>query len=97
MNIALEFTYHTDIISVPNEIGIKIKKYQREFDKWLYNKDNNHGYWIIKDGKKLGVSFDTETFVNYLNKFCLNNNNEKAKITQKNATEISPKIPILFF
>ena len=55
-SIALEFTYHTDIILVPNEIGAKIKKYQNLFDTWLYNKDNNHDNWILKHGQKYAVA-----------------------------------------
>lgn len=97
MNIALEFTYHTDIISVPNEVGMKISKYQQKFDKWLYNKENNHGNWIIKNGRKVAVSFDTETFVDYLNMFCLNDSDEKAFIVEENATKIPAKISTLFF
>jgi len=97
MNIALEFTYQTDIISVPDEIGNRINKYQQNFDKWLYNKENNHGNWIIKNGRKVAVSFDTQTFVDYLNKFCLNDSNEKAFVVEKNATVIPTKIPTLFF
>ena len=97
MNIALEFTYYTDIISVPDGIAVKMKKFQRSFDKWLYNKDNNHGNWIIENGRKMAVSFDTETFVEYLNNFCLNDSDEKAFVVKKNATEIPSKIPTLFF
>ena len=97
MNIALEFTYQTDIIFVPDEIGNKISKYQQKFDKWLYNKDNDHGNWIIKNGRKVAVSFDTDTFIDYLNMFCLNDSDEKAFIVEKNATTIPTKIPTLFF
>ena len=97
MNIALEFTYNTDIISVPDEIAVKINKLQQSFDKWLYNKDNDHGNWIIRNGRKVAVSFDTETFIEYLNKFYLNDSDEKAIIVQKSATEIPTKIPTLFF
>lgn len=97
MNIALEFTYYTDIIFVPDEIGKKISKYQQKFDKWLYNKDNDHGHWIIKNGRKAAVSFDTDTFIDYLNMFWLNDSAEKAIIVEKNAATIPTEIPTLFF
>lgn len=97
MNVALKFTYQTDIISVPNEISGKINKIQQSFDKWLYDKDNDHGNWIIKNGRKIAVSFNTETFVEYLNNIYLKNSNEKVFIVKEKATEIPFKIPTLFF
>ena len=97
MKIALEFTYHTDIISVPDDIGKNIKKYQLKFDKWLYDKDINHGNWIVKNGKKFAVSFDTKTFVDYLNNVHLCNMSEKAIIIQENAQQIAKDVPALFF
>ncbi len=97
MNIALEFTYHTDIISVPDEVGMSIRKHYLKFHKWLYNKDNDHGNWIIKNGRKYAVSFDTGTFIDYINTFCLNDSQEKAYMVKENATEIPAEMPLLFF
>lgn len=42
MKVVVRMTYDADIIEVPNHIGNNIEKYQAEFDKWLYNKKNNH-------------------------------------------------------
>ncbi len=96
MKIALEFTYHTDIINVPEYIGINIRKYQRKFDKWLYDKDNDHGHWVLIDGKKKAVSFDTSVFVDYLNTYCLCDD-EKVKIITENAETIPNDIKTIFF
>lgn len=52
IKIALEYTYYVDIIQVSERIAKDIKKYQALFDKWLYNKTNDHGHWILIDGKK---------------------------------------------
>lgn len=95
--IALEFTYYTDIIEVPNFVEQNIVKYQREFDKWLYDKNNNHGLWIIDNGEKKAVSFDSSDFVDYLNKYIISDNNLKAKIIQTGLPETPEKMRVLFF
>lgn len=83
MLIALQYTYYVDIIYVPAMLGKRIKKIQNLFDKWLYDKTNNHGHWIIKNGKKVAVSFDTDTFIYYINNYYLVDNDEKAYLLGK--------------
>lgn len=97
MKIALEFTYHTDIIAVPDDIGNQIKKCQCAFDKWLYDKENRHDYWVLKDGKKTAVSFDTMAFVNYLNHFYLSDSEDKVIVLEEDSVDIPKGITILFF
>lgn len=36
--IALEFTFHTDVIEVPDNIAKSIRKIQSKFDEWFYDK-----------------------------------------------------------
>lgn len=88
MYIALQFTYYADIIFVPAYVGKKIKKIQRLFDKWLYDKDNDHENWIIRNGKKVAVSFDSGTFVDYINKYHLNDSTEKAYVAVKECKKV---------
>lgn len=95
--IALEFTYHTDIIEVTDEIAKSIKKYQNAFDKWLYDKNNEHGLWVYIDGKKKAVSFGSSDFVNYLNTYIIEDNNMKVRIVQSGLEKTPPDIPVLFF
>lgn len=97
MKIALEFTYHTDVIAVPDSVGNQIKKCQIAFDKWLYNKENNHGHWICVNKKKAAVSFGTQTFVDYLNCFYLRDCNEKATIIDENCADVPKDTTTLFF
>ena len=40
LKINLVFDYGTDVISVPDDIGVKIGKVRDHFDKWCYDKDN---------------------------------------------------------
>ncbi len=95
--VALEFTYHTDIISVPDGIVGKIKKIQNAFDKWLYDKSNDHRYWILTNGKKSAVSFDSQAFVDYINCVYLESSEEKAILSVANAEKLEDGIPVLYF
>lgn len=78
--IILKFEYHSDLIAVPNNIEKNIKKIRKQFDKWLYDKSNDHGYWIYINGQKKAVSYGTEAFVRYINEHHLAENEEKAYV-----------------
>jgi hypothetical protein len=70
----------------PAFIADNIKEYQQKFDEWLYDKANDHGYWVTSDMQKTspensyGVSFNGAAFVDWLNRFVLHDNVEKAKL-----------------
>ena len=81
------------------KVGRKVRKLQRDFDTWLYNRDNNHSYWevahIDEDGNKLyGVCFDTEAFVYWLNNVRFKKSKRVAKLI-KNPSK-TPKKKINF-
>ena len=95
--IALKFTYYTDLIMVPDSVLQSIHEIRLEFDKWLYDKSNDHGYWVYIDGKRKAVSFDTKAFVHYLNNVYLPKGKEKVIVLQEKAKSISSDIPMLFF
>jgi hypothetical protein len=74
MIIKIEFNYEmdTEFMICPSKIGRNIIQLKREFDKWLYNGENDHPYWVIAyedgDGNKCyGVSFNADAFVYWLN------------------------------
>ena len=95
--IAVEFTYHIDIIEVPDPIAKDIRKYQHAFDKWLYNKNNDHGLWVIVEGEKMAVAFDCRDFVDYLNKYVVKEGDPACVLVETDLPK-SPKIkPDLFF
>ena len=100
--VVLEWACDYVLIDCPSYISDKIDAYQQQFDIWLSDRSNNHGYWVSyeysaeyfiergeidpyeggrdPDGKD-GLSFGAEAFVNWLNEYILNkNNNEEAKI-----------------
>ena len=70
-----------------SKVGRKVRKLQRDFDIWLYNRDNNHSYWevahIDEDGNKFyGVCFDTEAFVYWLNNIRFKKGKRVAKLIE---------------
>ena len=98
MLVNLVFDYYTDVINVPDEIGTQIKKYQKKYDKWLYNKDNNHQYWEKDEyGKKLGVGICSDAFVYWLNSFVLNDGEQKAVVLKRNLQEYDSSLPTIFY
>lgn len=42
---------YADIIYIPNTI-LDIKELQNTFFRWLFDKNNDHKYWIIVNGEK---------------------------------------------
>lgn len=95
--IAITFTFQTDIIIVPEDIAKNVKKIQRSFDRWLYDKDNDHGCWEIIDGKKMAVSFDTDVFVDYINNHCLAERCDKVLVKERNVNIALDVFSTLYF
>ena len=74
MIVKIEFGYEidTEYIRCPARVGRNIRKLQRQFDKWIYDRKNKHPYWMVADeeeeGNKIyGVCFNAEAFVYWLN------------------------------
>ena len=95
--IALKFTYHTDLIIVPDDVFQNISEIRLKFDKWVYDKSNDHGYWVYIDGKRKAVSFDTMAFIHYLNDVYMPDCKERTTILQEKVESISSNVPVLFF
>lgn len=95
--IAIKMTYDADIAEVPDFIEADLKKYQRKFDKWLYDKSNKHKYWVYKDGRPYGVSFRGDAFVEYLNEVVLCDCDEKASIIEMETNDYDDNVKSIFF
>ena len=50
---------YADIIYLP-DIGLKVDDLQEAFFKWLFNKNNNHKYWIIVNGEKKACKYGVD-------------------------------------
>lgn len=95
MKLVLAFDYDVDIIECPYFIVEDLKKYQLMFDKWLYDKTNNHNYWFYKNGEKYGVCYRSDAFVEWLNTIILKTSTEKAVILVAHTNNYDKNLPLL--
>ncbi len=70
-----------DLAIVPNFVADDLYAYQKKFDEWLFDRSNDHGYWVIDphDGD-WGLCYDDEAFIKWLNEYIIEDENEKAAI-----------------
>ncbi|MDR0916535.1 MAG: hypothetical protein LBN02_05030 [Oscillospiraceae bacterium] len=73
-----------DLLDVPERISQDIMAIQQLFFNWLYDKTNDHRYWIYRDGEKFGCSYGSDAFVDWLNTHYLNADIEKATFLAQN-------------
>lgn len=95
--IVLQFTYHSDLIKVPTDVEENIRAIRKKFDKWLYDKSNEHSYWVYLNGQKKAVSYDTEAFVKYINEHHISDQNKKAYVVETNCKTCCRDIVTLYF
>ena len=98
VNISFEDEEHleyVDIINMPDEIAGNLDEVVNEFLKWMFDKTNDHKYWIIEDGQKKYCSYATEAFVDWLNQFITKE--EKTTIVAISSREIDDTLPIIYF
>lgn len=97
MKVVVEFDTSADLIEYPEEIIDRIENYRNQFLAWLFNRDNEHSYWFYDDGEKLGCSYRSEAFVEWLNKFALADSINKAKVLESCVTKWDMKLVSVFF
>ena len=86
-----------DIIDLPEEIVDKIDTIQPQFFKWLFDKKNNHDYWICEDGVKMYCSYGSEAFIDWLNNYILDRSAKKATIIERCSINIKSEYPTIHF
>ena len=87
MRVLVKFCVDADIIECQDSIVSDLKVYQHRFKEWLYDKNNDHSYWMYVDGEKYGCSYRSEAFVEWLNIFVLDKNEVKAKVLEQSIDE----------
>ena len=100
MLVNVVFTFNYDLIDVPKDIANNIKKYQLQCDKWLFDKNNNHNFWIRRgSNKKYAVNTCSEAFVYYLNTFVLKNSNGVASVVEsyKDPDLLDESMPTIYY
>ena len=86
---------YVDIVSVPDEVAGNLDEVVNDFLKWMFDKTNNHKYWVIEGGKKKYCSYSTEAFIDWINQFIVKK--EKATIIAISSRQIDDTLPIIFF
>ncbi len=97
-NICVDFGLDLFIICVPDNIESYHKKYQRMFDKWVDRDPDFRGLYVEINGKK-GKSFGVDDFVDYLNEYHINDQNEKAFVLKRNVSydDYPKNMKVLYF
>ncbi|MGN1443970.1 MAG: hypothetical protein ACI4XE_08995 [Acutalibacteraceae bacterium] len=93
MKLVFAFTeFDVDILDVPSEIISNIKKVCKQFDKWLYDK-NNKETW---DKERQAFCFRGDMFVYWLNEYYLKDK-EKALMIVSQPDEYDHNLPTVWY
>lgn len=84
INVIYEDDGRIDIIDVPTDFVPQLDVAQSMFFKWLFDKKNNHEYWVTVNGEKSYCAYDVSAFIKWINTNYFNNIN-KISLVQKNA------------
>jgi len=85
--VILDWGWMYDILQCPDYIADNINSYQMQFDKWLYDKTNDHGYWVAyppygsvgfpdpygprDPNGQDGISWGVDALIDWLNRFAV--------------------------
>ncbi|ADD03142.1 conserved hypothetical protein [Thermoanaerobacter italicus Ab9] len=97
MKVVIQFCIDADIIDCPEHVIDRLTYYQNEFIDWLFDKKNDHPYWVIENGKKILCCYRSEAFVEWLNRFVLKDSPQKAAVVEKEITTWDENLPLIFF
>ncbi|MED3625199.1 hypothetical protein [Neobacillus thermocopriae] len=94
MIVKVRFEYEEDIdyMVCPAKVGRNINQLQKDFFKWLYNRENNHPYWeVVEEDEEgniiYGVCYGTDAFIYWLNKVRFTKGKSVARVIEV------PKVP----
>ena len=85
-----------DVIYIPEKMG-DISLLQTEFLDWLFDKENNHEFWVNINGEKTYCKYGTDAFVKWINDKKLYASLEKAKVEKRNCKNFCKRNQKIFF
>lgn len=99
MEFLIHWTYSSDLAVCPDVDQKTLHDYQMQFDVWLHNKSNNHGYWTKNGEGEDALCFGTEAFINWLNEYIFIHSDEKARMIKGDfkPNKEQEKLPFLYF
>jgi hypothetical protein len=86
-----------DIVDIPEEILKNIDGIQKDFLKWLFDKHNDHKYWVLDGNEKKYCEYRSEAFVEWINENLVKSLESKAIVIEKYANNINCNFPIICF
>lgn len=86
---------YVDIVNMPSEIVDNLDEVVNKFFAWMFDKSNNHKYWVIEGSEKKYCSYSTEAFIEWLNQFIIKG--KKATIIAISTEQIDDTLPTLYF
>lgn len=87
---------YADIVYIPKTI-LDIKELQNNFFRWLFDKKNDHQYWVIVNGEKKMCKYGTQAFIEWINSTILLESIEKSYIIKENSKSWNSKNMSLIF
>lgn len=86
------------LIRIPDNIADNALEYQMKFDKWLFDKNNDHGYWhTCPENGELALMYNpSEAFIKWLNEYVIDNE-EKAIVVKEDISVIPKDMIVLHF
>lgn len=97
MLIEARFDSDSDLIECPDDILENIEDLQEKFWKWLFDKNNDHKYWIYKNDQKFGCCYRADAFVEWLNQYVLRNADKEAKVVACCVKNVKKSSKTIFF
>lgn len=97
MFVVITVEFKSDLVYIPDSLQESPQKMQRKFTKWIHDKSIEHAYWVYKDGRKYGVSFNIDAFIKWLNENAFLNSSDKVKVVEENISSIPKELIRLYF
>ena len=84
-----------DLAEISDMDICNLQALQEAFFKWLFDKSIEHGYWVLKEGKKAGCSYDSDAFINWINE--MHPGTKEARVVERHVKETGKGMPVLYF
>ncbi|MCM1499474.1 MAG: hypothetical protein NC124_13485 [Clostridium sp.] len=75
---------YADIVYIPDMV-MDVEKVQNDFFQWLFDKNNDHQYWIVINGEKKACKYGTQAFIEWINNTVLSEEIEKSYVIRENS------------
>jgi uncharacterized protein YgfB (UPF0149 family) len=82
---------------VPKDIKENLEEYRKNFLSWLYDKENNHNYWIYENGEKFVCCYRSEALIEWLNSFVFANSLDKVTLLASNVNILENNRTSIYF